>query len=481
MNGDESESPRLDSDGERSRIVAAVLEVVTTSGFQADTLEIVLERASLNDAAFRRHFDDLQDCSMQMYAGYVEDFNRAVFGALQGSDAVTWRDRLRVAAYAAAYFFFDHLPEVRFCVIGLQETGEMAQVKREAHLQLMVDLIDAARQELDDPDSTSRATAESVVGSIFGVLTKEIGRPGGVRTPEAVVPELMFIAVRPYFGHETASEEIRMPPPDLSAHGHGPPGQRVDVAQKQSPKETEGNAQGGLVSGYLPPVAKEKPSEGDERSEPAGLSRLPPGRHGLPRSFVVQNQRDRLVAGIIAAVAEHGYHETTITQIAAGAGMSRRTFYTYFSSKQECYLATYDLIASHLAEAARAAAASREDWSDRVRAQLAAALDFFAANPDLVRFYLIAPPRAGEEIAARYRLGASRVLAELTDRMPPEARQPTQAIQDALAGGMAGLIVAKVEAGEGKRLPELLPDLTELFLTPYMGREAASSAAREAS
>ena len=38
-------------------------------------------------------------------------------------------------------------------------------------------------------------------------------------------------------------------------------------------------------------------------------------RHGLPRDFVVQNQRDRLAAGIIAAVSEFGYHETTITQI----------------------------------------------------------------------------------------------------------------------------------------------------------------------
>jgi AcrR family transcriptional regulator len=225
-------------------------------------------------------------------------------------------------------------------------------------------------------------------------------------------------------------------------------------------------------------VPKRDPAGEDS---PPGLFRLPPGRHGLPREFVTQNQRDRLTAGIIAAVAEHGYHDTTISQIAAAAGVSRRTFYAYFSSKEECYLATYEVVASHLAEAASAAATPHEEWPDRVRAQLATALGFFAANPDLVRFYLIVPPRAGEKIAARYRLGATRVLADLTRGIPADVRQPVESVQYAMTGSIAALIARKVEAGEGERLMELLPDLVELFLTPYLGREGAVRAARQAS
>lgn len=219
----------------------------------------------------------------------------------------------------------------------------------------------------------------------------------------------------------------------------------------------------------------------EEEPASAGLPRLPPGRHGLPREFVVQNQRDRLVAGIIAAIAASGYHDTTISEIAASAGVSRRTFYAYFSSKEECFLATYDVIATHLAAAAAEAAESAGAWPERVRAKLGAALNFFAANPYLVRFYLIAPPRAGEKVAARYRLGATRVLADLTDGMPAEVRQPPASVQNAMTGSIAALIVRKVEAGEGERLIELLPDLVELFLTPYLGHEAAAQAARPSS
>ena len=35
------------------------------------------------------------------------------------------------------------------------------------------------------------------------------------------------------------------------------------------------------------------------------------------------------------------------------------------------------------------------------------------------------------------------------------------------------LIVRRLNAGAADRLPELLPDLTELALAPYMGREEA--------
>ena len=47
--------------------------------------------------------------------------------------------------------------------------------------------------------------------------------------------------------------------------------------------------------------------------------RLPPGRHGLPRAFVAENQRERLLNGVVEAVAEHGYNATTIGQISAAA------------------------------------------------------------------------------------------------------------------------------------------------------------------
>jgi AcrR family transcriptional regulator len=234
-----------------------------------------------------------------------------------------------------------------------------------------------------------------------------------------------------------------------------------------------------VLSLYLARVAKD--SEGGD-SAAGGLGRLPPGRHGLSREFVTENQRNRLTAGMIAAVAEHGYHDATISEIAAAAGVSRRTFYSYFASKEECFFDTYDIIADHLRKAAGEVAAQEEEWPDKVRAKIAATLEFFGSNPDLARFCLIAPPRAGDKIAARFRSAVAETYDQLIIDMPADiaSNAPSTAVQQSLIGGMAALVIEKVEAGEGKTLPELLPDFLELFLAPYVGRQEAVRLARRA-
>lgn len=219
-------------------------------------------------------------------------------------------------------------------------------------------------------------------------------------------------------------------------------------------------------------------AESEKHQDPAGLPRLPPGRHGLPRAFVVKNQRDRIAAGMIAAVAESGYRDTTVTEVAAAAGLSRRTFYGFYKSKEDCFFATFDLVAEFIFSALGEAGEGQRGWPARVRAELDALLEIFAANPDLVRFTLIAPPAAGGEIAAAQRVLLERLLTTLGEGRPKGARKPSTGAEHGLIGGLAALIVDKVKAEQGERLPELLADLVELVLTPYLGRDRALAEAR---
>ena len=220
------------------------------------------------------------------------------------------------------------------------------------------------------------------------------------------------------------------------------------------------------------------PEQGiDSDAQSPELARLPPGRHGLPRDFVAQNQRDRLTAGMIAVVGERGYHAATITGIAAAAGVSRRTFYTYFDSKEACYLATYDTIVGHLFKVGAEAADTEGKWPKRVRAALRAVLQALAANPDLARFTLIEPQRAGGKIAERLRAATEPALEELDRGLPSDLKAPSREVQSALLAGMVALIARLVEAGEGERIEELLPELAELLLTPKIGRYSASAVA----
>ncbi len=209
----------------------------------------------------------------------------------------------------------------------------------------------------------------------------------------------------------------------------------------------------------------------------AGKTRLPPGRHGLPRAFVAENQRERLLNGVVEAVAEHGYNATTIGKISEAARISRRTFYECFASKEECFLAAYAMVDDHVRGSMLAAADPAESWPEQVRARLAALLGTLSRDAAVARFYLVEPLAAGGEVAARYR-DAMQLLAETIRPQSPLSEMDVEVRDQVLMGGIATLISRRLKAGETAQLGELLPDLVELALAPYLGRDEARRVAR---
>ncbi len=197
----------------RARIRDAVMELVVERGFDATTEKMVIERAEVRRDDFESLFGDLRGCCVEIYRENIEDFNQAVFGAAVGD---RWRDRLRAAAYTAARYIDARPIQTRFDMIQMLGVGDMAQAYRDRYLGRIVNLIDEGREELPDPDSMSRDVAIGVFGSIYQFLLKELHDRRAPVTAESFVPQLMYIAVRPYFGHDAALEELSVepPPPD---------------------------------------------------------------------------------------------------------------------------------------------------------------------------------------------------------------------------------------------------------------------------
>jgi AcrR family transcriptional regulator len=208
-----------------------------------------------------------------------------------------------------------------------------------------------------------------------------------------------------------------------------------------------------------------------KKSQPQSLPR---GRHGLPRELVVENQRARLINGMIETVAELGYGKATIANVIAAAKVSRKTFYESFANREDCYRAAYEATYEFLREK-MAAGCSAPEWPDSVRGGLAALLESLGSHPDLAAFFLISPASVGDEIADRHHAAIRELVEILLLKMPaePEAEAATEVRAEAFAGGLSRLMAMKVSGGEAGELPALLPDLIELFLRPYLGTEDA--------
>jgi AcrR family transcriptional regulator len=120
---------------------------------------------------------------------------------------------------------------------------------------------------------------------------------------------------------------------------------------------------------------------GTSSLEPTALfPGLKPGPKRSPTAASA-HQRTRLHAAMIEACARKGYAATTAAEITALAGVSKKTLYQHFGSKDSCFLATYDLIVH--AAVARISAAYRGDSSDGEHdpaAALCRAFDAFATE-----------------------------------------------------------------------------------------------------
>ena len=211
------------------------------------------------------------------------------------------------------------------------------------------------------------------------------------------------------------------------------------------------------------------------------LGPLPGGHHGLSREEVAESQHERLIAATAELIAERGYGDVPITEIAKRASVANRVFYENFRSKEEAFLATYDAIADHVTEVIAAAADPGADWHDGVSSALGAAIAFFDAEPKLARFCLVAPFTSTPKIAAHARDRAAAALPYLArgrDLHPAGAGLPAST-EDSLLGGVVSQLTRSLLAG-AKPLAVLLPDLIEFVLTPYLGSGEARRRAAEA-
>lgn len=199
------------ADLRRRRVEQAFVTVVCERGLAHTTVASVCARAGVDEDGFRAFFDDVEDAYSQLFELGTKE---VLIGALRAFLAEeTYADRLRSVAHAMYRYMAEDLRRARFLYVEVFAAGERAQLIRDQGMEGMYELIDTGRQELEDPDSISRATAEAIGGSILQRIRAGLAQSDleGLRLS---IPRLMYSVVRPYVGEEAARRELDLPPPE---------------------------------------------------------------------------------------------------------------------------------------------------------------------------------------------------------------------------------------------------------------------------
>jgi AcrR family transcriptional regulator len=213
----------------------------------------------------------------------------------------------------------------------------------------------------------------------------------------------------------------------------------------------------------------------DPRSRQRAAHQLPPGRHGLSRDFVEANQRQRILDAVADVTSLAGYQAMSVEDIVGAAGVSRRTFYDNFKSKEDAFLTAYDEIGAKLLRAVKAAYDASETFPGGVIACLRAFLEFVASVPHYADMCIVEVLAAGPQALAR-RNSVMKAMADLllqgAETMPDRIRPPALTAET-IVGGIYEIVYSRVLQGKTAELPELLPDLGYSMMLPYVGHVEA--------
>jgi AcrR family transcriptional regulator len=186
--------------------------------------------------------------------------------------------------------------------------------------------------------------------------------------------------------------------------------------------------------------------------------RLPRGPHRMGRGEVAENQRQRMLGAMVEAVAAHGYGGTSVKQVITLAGISRRAFYEQFSNKQECFLATLELLASRAAERVAAAYRSTEGGiEERMLAALTTLTELIATNPKSAQIAVLDTSAAGPSGWATHTkalLAFERALGHSFAHTPGATALPTPVVRG-ITGGLHMMVLTRLRQERSEELPGL--------------------------
>jgi AcrR family transcriptional regulator len=169
------------------------------------------------------------------------------------------------------------------------------------------------------------------------------------------------------------------------------------------------------------------------------------------RPIPMRERTRRLAQTELTAVAqdlflEHGYEQTTVDQIAAAAGMSKRTFFRYFPSKDALVIGRFDLFGDRMADALDARPDDEPVW-ESLRRMFDITLDYLQDEHQRARNDAMeAIVRSTPQLYAGYLEKMQRIQQMLIGRVATRIGSSESVSDDLQAAAIVGAAFACLQA-----------------------------------
>lgn len=431
---------------QRLRMSTAMVEIVAQRGYHETSVSDVISAAGVSRKTFYEQFPDKEGCFLAVYDELAARGLKAAEEAY--AQASGWPGKLEALIRVQLESVVKNPDHLR---VGMVEVGALGPhgAERREHTRaryegMLRGALAPAAGRREVPELTVRATFGGInrVAYLFSHRYRR-------RALLEHVSDLVEWAACYQPVPASVARLLMNPPPSLSLRT-------------------------GLVGGRAPGTL----SLGLRSSPRRGLLR---GEGNISHSFVVHNQRERILDALTNLTAASGYAAVTIPGIVHEAAVSVQAFYQHFESKEDAFLVAFELGHRKALAIVERAFEAEPDWPRAVHAAFAALLNFLASEPSFTKLALIDSLTASARTAAQINEGISAYMALLRPDFDEASamRQPPELTWDAIAGGIFELCFDYAVHDRSRSLPELSPQVSYLALAPFIGTKQAAQIARE--
>ena len=184
---------------QRERLLAAVVRVTVSKGYESTTVADILGEAGVGRESFYELFDDKLDCLLAAHKLLIDNLEERVREVYIAEGP--WPQRMREALSVTLDWFAD--PDVaRFTLVELSTVGPAFRSTFQAEFARAITLLEAGMGE-DGPEPELAQANALAVGAILARIYEQIVLGRAAELPR-LLPDLTYELLVPFVGEDEA-------------------------------------------------------------------------------------------------------------------------------------------------------------------------------------------------------------------------------------------------------------------------------------
>jgi len=189
-------------------VLEAMVRVAAAKGYEATTVDDVVEFAGVSREAFDEMFDGKEACFLEAYDAVFDVLVAHVTAAFEAAADEPWPEQIAAGLGALVELLAAEADIARMAMVEVTAAGEDARERYRALLTRFTPFLEEGRTYSGQGEELPADTARFAVGGATSMIFDEV-RAG--RGPELrrILPDLVFAVLMPYLGSEAAEDEMR--------------------------------------------------------------------------------------------------------------------------------------------------------------------------------------------------------------------------------------------------------------------------------